>query len=93
MSVKFTSTKFCNPSYISIYYSQLITAIKKNNPNFKLTSDYYKNVFRNSQEYKIAYNLICDEIKNYNTIYLIYHMYKDSQQNDTYIEYILFHPF
>ncbi len=33
----------------------------------KPSANYYKNVFRNTEEYRIAYNLICDEFKNYNT--------------------------
>ncbi len=50
-----------------VYFQKHIRSIKKRNPSFIPPSDYYKNVFRSSLEYRIAYNLICDEIKNYIT--------------------------
>src|SRR5690554_6798683 len=49
-----------------VHYNKHINAIKRQQPNFVEPSDYYKNVFRNTKEYQIAYNLICDDIKSYN---------------------------
>ena len=48
-----------------VHFQKHINKIKKTNPTFELTSEYYKNVFRPSEEYRIAYMLLCDEIKNY----------------------------
>lgn len=48
-----------------VHYQKHINKIKKTNPTFEPNSDYYKNVFRSSEEYRIAYMLLCDEIKNY----------------------------
>lgn len=50
-----------------VYMKKLIDKIKKNDPCFILSNDFYKTKFRPSQEFRIAYNLICDEIKNYHT--------------------------
>jgi len=50
-----------------VHFQKHIRAIKKTTPNFVPPDGYYKNIFRNSQDYKIAYNLICDDIKSYNT--------------------------
>lgn len=50
-----------------VHYQKHLKAIKKNTPNIDFPSDYYKNVFRNTEDYRIAYNLICDDIKSYNS--------------------------
>lgn len=39
------------------------------NPQVKIGDDFYKSVFRPSAEFKIAYNIVCDEIKNYHSSY------------------------
>lgn len=55
-----------------VHLGKYIANIKKNNPGFTPDKDFYKNVFRPSQEFKIAYSLICYEIKNYhNSVVLI----------------------
>ena len=48
------------------YKKHLITEAKKS-PAFTAPDGYYKNVFRNTEDYRIAYNLICDDIKSYST--------------------------
>ena len=50
-----------------VHYQKHIKAIKKKTPDIVFPSDYYKNVFRNTEDYRIAYNLICDDIKSYNS--------------------------
>ncbi|MEE9406554.1 MAG: hypothetical protein V3V28_00625 [Polaribacter sp.] len=50
-----------------VHFQKHLNAIKKKSPNVVFPSDYYKNVFRNTEDYRIAYNLICDDIKSYNT--------------------------
>ncbi|MBG7611055.1 PIN domain-containing protein [Polaribacter sp. BAL334] len=50
-----------------VYYEKHIISIKRLTPSFVEPDGYYKNVFRNTQDYQIAYNLICDDIKSYNT--------------------------
>jgi len=50
-----------------VHYKKHIITIQKVTPTFVPPEGYYKNVFRNSQDYQIAYNLICDDIKSYNT--------------------------
>lgn len=51
----------------NVYYKKHLIKLKKEIPSFKEDSRYYKDVFRNSEEYRIGYILICDEIKNYST--------------------------
>ncbi len=48
-----------------VHMGKYVSKIRKSNPNFSPDKDFYKNVFRNTPEFKIAYNLVCDEIKNY----------------------------
>ncbi|WP_405411712.1 type II toxin-antitoxin system VapC family toxin [Maribacter sp. Asnod1-A12] len=50
-----------------VYFQKHIKGVRKRTPKFVPTSDYYKKVYRNTPEYSIAYNLICDDIKSYNT--------------------------
>lgn len=50
-----------------VYYQKHLRVVKKSTPTFTPPSDYYKNVYRNTMDYRIAYNLICDDIKSYNT--------------------------
>ncbi|QXP54864.1 PIN domain-containing protein [Cellulophaga sp. HaHa_2_95] len=50
-----------------VHYKKHLNAVEKKTPDFVLTEGYYKNVFRNTEDYRIAYNLICDDIKSYNT--------------------------
>lgn len=50
-----------------VYFAKHLKKITRSNPGFKPNSDYYKNVFRSSLDYRIAYNLICDDIKSYST--------------------------
>ena len=50
-----------------VHYKKHIITMQKASPSFTPPEGYYKNVFRNSQDYQIAYNLICDDIKSYNT--------------------------
>lgn len=50
-----------------VHMGKFVSKIKKGNPTFSPDKDFYKNVFRNSPEFKIAYSLVCDEIKNYHT--------------------------
>lgn len=50
-----------------VHYNKHINKLKKNNPSFNPDTRYYKDVYRASEEYRIAYSLICDEIKNYAT--------------------------
>ncbi|MCL7753291.1 PIN domain-containing protein [Polaribacter sp. Z022] len=50
-----------------VYYAKHLKKTKQLQPNFTPSKSYYKDVFRCSLEYKIAYNLICDEIKNYHS--------------------------
>jgi len=50
-----------------VYYQKHLRAEAKKTPGFIAPDGYYKNVFRNSLDYQIAYNLICDDIKSYNT--------------------------
>jgi predicted nucleic acid-binding protein len=50
-----------------VHFQKHIKGVQKVTPNFIPPSDYYKNVFRNTEDYRIAYNLICDDIKSYNT--------------------------
>ena len=49
-----------------VHYKKHINAIKRQQPDFVEPVRYYKNVFRNTQDYQKAYNLICDDIKSYN---------------------------
>ena len=50
-----------------VHLGKYIRNIKKTNPTFVADKNFYKNVFRPSQEFKIAYSLVCYEIKNYHT--------------------------
>lgn len=55
-----------------VHMGKFINKIKKNNPSFTPDRDFYKTVFRPSEEFKIAYAMVCYEIKNYhNSIQLI----------------------
>lgn len=48
-----------------VYYGKHLAKIRNANPTFNPDKDYYKNVFRNTEDFRIGYALICDEIKNY----------------------------
>lgn len=50
-----------------VHYKKHLMAVERKTPGFVLPEGYYKNVFRNTVDYRIAYNLICDDIKSYNT--------------------------
>lgn len=50
-----------------VYYEKHLNKLRESNSSFVPDNQYYKDVFRRSIDYKIAYNLICDEIRNYNT--------------------------
>ncbi len=55
-----------------VHMGKFVSKIKKSNPSFSPDNHFYKSVFRTSPEFKIAYSLVCDEIKNYHsTIELI----------------------
>lgn len=48
-----------------VHMGKYILKQKKADQKFSQGSDYYKSVFRKTEEFRIAYALICDEIKNY----------------------------
>jgi len=50
-----------------VHYKKHLIAEAKKTPGFTEPDGYYKNVFRNTEDYRIAYNLICDDIKSYST--------------------------
>jgi predicted nucleic acid-binding protein len=50
-----------------VYYEKHKRKVLRKTPDFVISKEYYKNVFRNSLDYRVAYNLICDEIKNYHS--------------------------
>ncbi len=50
-----------------VHLGKYIAKLKKANPSFTQDKDFYKTVFRPSPEFKIAYSLVCYEIKNYHT--------------------------
>jgi predicted nucleic acid-binding protein len=50
-----------------VHFKKHISSVERTTPGFVLPDGYYKNVFRNTEDYRIAYNLICDDIKSYNT--------------------------
>lgn len=50
-----------------VYMNKMINKIKVDNPDFILPSNFYKITFRPSEDFRIAYNIICDEIKNYHS--------------------------
>lgn len=55
-----------------VHMGKFISKLKKANPSFTPDKDFYKKVFRPSEEFKIAYGLVCYDIKNYhNSIQLI----------------------
>lgn len=73
----------------------------RKNPQLIYTDSFYKDVFRPSLDFKIAYNLICDEITNYHSsIELINdtfgsdikfkHVLKDPPQNFDFNDYYYF---
>lgn len=49
-----------------VHFGKYVSNIQKVNPGFKPDKDFYKNIYRPSQEFKIAYSMVCYEIKNYN---------------------------
>ncbi|MEH6679438.1 MAG: PIN domain-containing protein [Sediminicola sp.] len=49
-----------------VYFQKHLVKIRNNQPNFNPDGSYYKNVFRPSLDYRVAYNLICDDLKSYN---------------------------
>ena len=49
-----------------IHYNKFITKQKRINPEFEVTKDTYKLLFRPSEEFRRAYMLVCDDIKNFN---------------------------
>ena len=50
-----------------VHMGKFISKLKKANPEFKPDSGFYKNVFRPSEEFIIAYTMVCYEIKNFHT--------------------------
>ncbi len=50
-----------------VYMNKYIAKLRKTNPGLVVTSDFYKNDFRPTEDFRIAYNLVCDEIKNYHS--------------------------
>ena len=55
----------------------------------KLPSDYYKNTYRSTEDFKISYNTLCDDIKNYHSsISLI----NDSFGSDIKFKHVLSDP-
>lgn len=50
-----------------VYYGKHIAKQKKADSSFVPTNDYYKNTYRKTEDFSIAYNLICDDIKNYHS--------------------------
>ncbi|MBD1259811.1 PIN domain-containing protein [Maribacter polysiphoniae] len=50
-----------------VYYQKHISKIQKNQPGFSPDGFYYKNVYRSSSDYGVAYNLICDDLKSYHS--------------------------
>lgn len=75
--IKNTKTRIILPALVvsevinriirEVHFEKHIRKVKKGNPGFSPDSDYYKNVFRNSLDYRVAYNVICDDIKSYST--------------------------
>lgn len=49
-----------------VHYQKHINKIRKAQPDFNPDSSYYKNVYRPSLDYNVAYNMICDDLKSYN---------------------------
>tara|TARA_R110000822_G_scaffold299652_1_gene422670 strand:+ start:2395 stop:2997 length:603 start_codon:yes stop_codon:yes gene_type:complete len=50
-----------------VYYQKHIRKIQKHQSEFKPDGSYYKNVYRPSSDYRVAYNLICDDLKSYHS--------------------------
>jgi len=50
-----------------VHYQKHIRKVQKQKPGFNPDGSYYKNVYRSSIDYRVAYNLICDDLKSYNT--------------------------
>ena len=50
-----------------VHYEKYLKNVRKNQPETIIDASFYKNVYRNSQEYIIAYRLICDDIKSFST--------------------------
>jgi predicted nucleic acid-binding protein len=50
-----------------VHMGKFVSKMRKSSPSFAPDKHFYKNVFRISPEFKIAYSLVCDEIKNYHS--------------------------
>lgn len=50
-----------------VHMGKYIAKQKQLDPSFKEDSGFYKSVFRKTEDFRIAYNLVCDEIKNYHS--------------------------
>ena len=48
-----------------VHMGKYISKIKRKDPLFVVPTDFYKSDFRKTEDFRIAYNLVCDEIKNY----------------------------
>lgn len=74
--IKNTKTRIVVPALVvsevinriirEVYYQKHVGKIQKTQPLFKPDASYYKNVYRPSLDYRVAYNLICDDLKSYN---------------------------
>lgn len=50
-----------------VHMGKYISKIKRTDSSFVPTADFYKSDFRKTEDFRIAYNLVCDEIKNYHS--------------------------
>ena len=72
-----------------VYYGKHIATLKKSNPSFKEDTSYYKNIYRQTEDFKIAYTMICDEIRNYHASIILIN---DSLGQDFSFKHILKDP-
>lgn len=72
-----------------VYLSKFIKKFKAKNPTFVIDKEFYKNVYRPSEDFKRDYGLICYEIKTYHqSIELV----NDGLGSDVKIKHLLANP-
>ncbi|MCA4782741.1 PIN domain-containing protein [Empedobacter stercoris] len=55
-----------------VHMEKFLLKMQKQDPNYTPPKDFYKAVFRKSNDFKIAYTLLCDEIRDmHDTLHLV----------------------